>query len=128
MKLRTNLLLAVALMVVMNTRVVFAQPNHSASQETPPNMMQECQKHQSEIAALVDQMSTTLAGAREQSDLAAIRAAMDKVQSQLGEIQHYMSTCPMAKNGASHDSDQPMSHMKCMSDKRETQEKGENSK
>lgn len=128
MKSRTTVFIAFAFVVVMSSSLVFAQHDHSNSPATPSDMMQECQKHQSEIAALVDQMSTTLAEAREQSDLDKIRAAMDKVQSQLGEIQHHMNMCPMAKSGASHDSDQPMSHMKCMADKQESEDKDHISK
>lgn len=123
MKLRTHLLLGFALMIVMNTSLVFAQHDHGNSQEPSSDMTQQCQKHQSEVAALVDQMSQTLAEAREQRDLDKMRAAMDKVQSQLGEIQHHMSMCPMAKSGASNAPDQSMSHMKCMGDKQESEEK-----
>ena len=128
MKSLTNVFVAFAFVVVMSSSLVFAQHDHSNSSAIPSDMMQECQKHQSEIAALVDQMSATLAEAREQSDVGKIRAAMDKVQSQLGEIQRHMSMCPMAKSGASNDSDQPMSHMKCMGDKQESEERDHMSK
>lgn len=117
-----------ALLVVMSGSLAFAQHDHSNSQGASSDLMQECQKHQSEIAALVDQMSKTLAEAREQRDLQSLRTAMEKVQSQLADFQHHMSMCPMAKSGASDDSNEHMSHMKCMSDKQEKEPNDQTSK
>ena len=118
---------AFVFIVVMNTSLVFAQHNHSGPQGASPDMMQKCQKHHSEMSTLVDQMSKTLADGREQNNLETMRAAIDKAQSQLGEVKHHMSMCPMAKDGMMHDSSGHTKGMKCTSDQQNSDGKDQTS-
>jgi hypothetical protein len=115
MKSRTNVFWGVLVLMVTSASLLFAQHNHSGSQELGPEKMQECQMHHSEISALVDQASQTLAEGREQSNPEAMRAALDKVQVQLGEIKRHMSMCPMAKAGTTQESGGHTNRRKCMS-------------
>lgn len=57
MKVRIKVLFGVLASLVMSASLLFAQHNHGTSQGASPEMVQECQKHRSEVTALVDQMS-----------------------------------------------------------------------
>lgn len=120
MKSRTKVFFGVLALLVMSASLLFAQHNHGASQGASPEMMQECQKHRSEMTALVDQMSKTLTDAKELSNPEEMRAAMENVQSQLAEMKQHMDMCPMAKGGMMHDSGGHTKGMKCMSDQQNT--------
>lgn len=120
MKSRTKVFFAVLALLVMSASLLFAQHNHGASQGASPEMMQECQKHRSEMATLVDQLSKTLADAKELSNPEEMRAAMEKAQSQLAELEQHMEMCPMAKEGKMHDPDGHMQRRRCMSEQQKT--------
>lgn len=126
MKSPTSVFLsAFVLMVVMNTSLVFAQHNHGTNRGVSSDMMQYCQKHHSEMTALVDQASRTLAEGQELSSVDEMRAAMGRSQSQLSEMKERMSMCPMAQSAMTGSSDGHMKRMKCMSDQQETETKGQ---
>lgn len=124
MKSHTKVFFAVLASLVMSASLLLAQHDHGASQAVSPHMamMQECQKHQSELTALMDQMSKTLADAKELSNPEDMRAAMENAQSQLAEVKHHIGRCPMA-NGMTNDSHGHMQHSKCMSDQQQTEKK-----
>lgn len=113
--------------LVMSTSLLSAQHNHGTSQGASPEMMQECQKRRSEMAALVDRTSKTLADAKESGNLEEMRAAVEKAQAQLAEMKQNMSMCPMAKDGMMHDSGGHTKGMKCMSDQQNSDGKGQTS-
>jgi hypothetical protein len=124
MKSRRRVVFVVVLFtLVTSTAVLFAQHNHTASSDVSPTMMQGCQKHRSEMGALLDQMSKTLADGKELRSVEEMRAAMEKAQSQLAEVKQHMDMCPMAKDGMMHDSDGHMQGRKCMSDQQKTEGK-----
>jgi hypothetical protein len=118
MKSGNKVFFGVLAVLVMSASVLLAQHDHGASQGGSSHMttMQECQKHQSEMTALVDRMSKTLADAKELSNPEDMRAAMENAQSQLAEMKQHISMCPMA-NGMMHDSRGHMQHSKCTSDR-----------
>ena len=116
MKSRRTIAFIVAVFIlVASTSVLFAQHTHAGTQDAPTDMMQQCQKNRSDMSALVEQISETLASAKEQSNPEEIRAAVEKAQSQLAEIKQHMSMCPMTKDGIMADSDGHMKSRKCMS-------------
>lgn len=126
MKSRMAVVIGVfALMVGIGASRLSAQHNHAASQGTTTDAMQECQKHWSEAAGLVDQISKTLADGKERNDPAEIRAAIDKAQSQLEEMRQHLSACPMAKGDVTHHSHEHMQKMNCMSDQPAADKKDE---
>lgn len=124
MKSRTKVFFGVLALLVVSASLLFAQHDHGASQGVSPHMtmMRECQKHQSEMTSLVDQMSKTLADAKELSNPEDMRAAMENAQSQLAEMKQHISMCPMA-NGMTHGSRGHMQHSKCMSDQHDPKDK-----
>jgi hypothetical protein len=113
MKSRIGVFLSTFLsMVVINTSLAFAQHDHNRPQGNSSDMMQQCQKHHSEIASLVNQAAQTLADARQLGSLEEMRSAIDKAQSQLNEMKHHISMCPMSM---AETPDKTNEHMKCMS-------------
>jgi hypothetical protein len=123
MKSGNKIFFGVLAVLVMSASVLLAQHDHGASQGGSSHMttMQECQKQQSEMTALVDRMSKTLADAKQLSNPEDMRAAMENAQSQLAEMKQHINTCPMA-NGMMHDSHGHMQHSKCMSDRHDAKE------
>ena len=127
MKSRIKVFFGVLASLVMSASLLFAQHNNGASQGTPPEMVQECQKHRSEMTALVEQMSKTLTDARELRNPEEMRAAMEKAQSQLAEMKQHVTMCPMAKDGMMHDSGGHTKGMKCMPDEQNSDGKDQTS-
>lgn len=119
MKSRTKVFFRVLASLLMSASLFLSQHAHGASQGVSPHMttMQECQKHQSEMTALVERMSKTLADAKALSNPEDMRAAMENAQSQLAEMKQHISMRSMA-NGIMHDSHGNMQHSRCISDRR----------
>src|SRR5579883_2860 len=109
-------------MFVGTTPGVFAQHNRNAmSPGTSPDIMEQCRKQRSEMAALVDQMSETLTAGRELSNPEEMRAAIEKAESQLTEIRQHMSTCPMTNDGVTSDSGGHTRGRKCMGNRQQSE-------
>jgi hypothetical protein len=55
--------------------------------------MKDCMQHQQAAMKSIDQMSTTMEGAKQSNDPAKMRAAIDQAQQQLMEMKKHMTMC-----------------------------------
>ena len=64
------------------------------SSEMPMDQsMKDCMQHQQAAMKSIDQMNTTMEGAKQSNDPAKMRAAIDQAQKQLMEMKEHMTMC-----------------------------------
>ena len=116
-------ILAVSFLIMVGASTALAQHNHSgASPQAAPQAepVQECQKHHSESLAALDEAAASLANAKQATDPAQMRVAIDSADKQIAAAKHHLNMCPMVQDGtADRKADSPEQQrgrkMKCMS-------------
>ena len=72
-----------------------SQKGQTKSTEMPMDhqSMKDCMQHQQAAMKSIDQMNTTMEGAKQSNDPAKMRAAIDQAQKQLIEMKEHMAMC-----------------------------------
>jgi hypothetical protein len=91
--IRVMLVLLVALLGLQNQTA--AQQQGAASMVS---MMQQCRQHQESASASIDEMLKLMEDARQSSDPAKVRQALQNAQNRMRDIRENMSTCTEMMN------------------------------
>lgn len=98
MKTRVTSAAAVGVALLLSFSVLAQQPQQKPQQQpgqmmSMDNMMKGCREHCEATTKSIDQMTKTMADARQSNDPAKMRAALDQAQKPLGEMQEHMKMC-----------------------------------
>lgn len=97
MKTSVTFAAAVGAALLLSFSVIAQQPPPKQQQPgqmmSMGNMMKGCREHCEATTKSIDQMTKTMAEARQSNDPAKMRAALDQAQKPLGEMQEHMKMC-----------------------------------